>query len=223
MHALSLAADISIVPRVPVWAVVAAILAAGCVPARPAPNVVPAAGAATTADEAATGAAAPGGSAEGEALSPAPDSLFTPVPLDAAMMLGCVGVNPEASSPVCETAAPSAEEFEAFNAEAGRLQGHARSECRLLGDAVRAILPRVRMYRKALIKRIGAHRYYGVGHAYEIDDVWLVRVARRLDDLNGRTLAELNRTLRHEASHTIGATEEQGPGWTAEQYAANCS
>lgn len=69
------------------------------------------------------------------------------------------------------------------------------------------------MYPKALIKRMGAHRYYGVGHACKMDDVWMVRVARRLDDLNGRTLDDLKRTLRHEASHTIGATEDSSHGW----------
>lgn len=79
------------------------------------------------------------------------------------------------------------------------------------------------MYRKALIKYMGPHRYYGVGHSYEVDDVWMVRVARRLDDLNDRTIPELNRTLRHEVSHTIGATEAGDSGWTAEHYARNCS
>lgn len=78
------------------------------------------------------------------------------------------------------------------------------------------------MYRKALVQWSGSMRLYGVGHAYEIDDVWVVRVARRLDDLNDRTLDEKKRTLRHEMSHTIGATETPGSGWTAEDFALNC-
>jgi len=126
-------------------------------------------------------------------------------------------------SPICATALPSDKEYAAFRAEADRLVGHGSPLCRKLGHAVAATLPRVRMYRKALIKHMGAHRYYGVGHSYELGDVWLVRVARRLDDLNDRTLAEMQRTLRHEVSHTIGATEEEGSGWTAENYARNCS
>ncbi len=69
---------------------------------------------------------------------------------------------------------------------------------------------------------MGSHRYYGVGHSYVLDDVWHVRVARNLDDLNSRTLAEMQRTLRHEVSHTIGAAEDAGAGWTAENYARNC-
>jgi len=78
------------------------------------------------------------------------------------------------------------------------------------------------MHRKALIKSMGSHRYYGTGHSYEVNDVWQVRVARNLDDLNNRTLAELKRTLRHEVSHTIGAAEGAGAGWTAENYARSC-
>ena len=79
------------------------------------------------------------------------------------------------------------------------------------------------MYRKALIRYSGPRRLYGVGHAYEIDDTWLVRIARRLDDLNERTLEEKKRTLRHEMSHTIGATEDRTTAWSAEDYARACA
>jgi hypothetical protein len=64
---------------------------------------------------------------------------------------------------------------------------------------------------------------YGVGHAYELDDNWMVRIARSIDDLNERTLAEKTRTLRHEMSHTIGATESSASGWSAEDYASRCA
>jgi hypothetical protein len=63
---------------------------------------------------------------------------------------------------------------------------------------------------------------YGVGHTYELGDAWMVRVARRIDDLNDRTLDEKKRTLRHEMSHTLGAPEYPGGVWTAEDYARNC-
>lgn len=148
--------------------------------------------------------------------------VYVPVPVDAAVRLGCIdGV--AIRSPVCETAPPSDEEYSAFRTEAARLASHPSSSCRLLGHAVASSLPQVRMYRKALIKSMGSHRYYGVGHSYVLDDVWHVRVARNLDDLNNRTLAEMQRTLRHEVSHTIGAAEDPGAGWTADNYARNCA
>jgi hypothetical protein len=78
------------------------------------------------------------------------------------------------------------------------------------------------MYRKALVLESGKGRLYGVGHTYALDSAWLVRVARRIDDLNERTLEEKKRTLRHEMSHTIGATESPGAGWSAEEYATSC-
>jgi len=62
-----------------------------------------------------------------------------------------------------------------------------------------------------------------VGHAYELGYIWHVRVARRIDDLNERSLEEKTRTLRHEMSHTIGATESSAPGWSAEDYASRCA
>jgi hypothetical protein len=100
---------------------------------------------------------------------------------------------------------------------------HPDARCRRLGAAIASNVEDVRMYRKALIKSAGPSRMYGVGHAFEIGDVWLVRVARRLDDLNDRTIQEKTRTLRHEMSHTIGATETPGAGWTAEDYATRCA
>ena len=78
------------------------------------------------------------------------------------------------------------------------------------------------MYRKALVVDSGNGRMYGVGHTYSLEDTWAVRVARRIDDLNERSLEEKTRTLRHEMSHTLGATEVPQGGWTAEDYAVRC-
>ncbi len=78
------------------------------------------------------------------------------------------------------------------------------------------------MYPKALVRESGNGRLYGVGHTYELGDAWMVRVARRIDDLNDRTMEEKKRTLRHEMSHTLGAPEMPGEGWTAEDYAIRC-
>ena len=78
------------------------------------------------------------------------------------------------------------------------------------------------MYSKALVKESGNGRLYGVGHTYELGDAWMVRVARRIDDLNERTLEEKKRTLRHEMSHTLGAPENPNGSWTAEDYATRC-
>ncbi|HVF39794.1 MAG TPA: hypothetical protein VM939_07830 [Gemmatimonadaceae bacterium] len=117
---------------------------------------------------------------------------------------------------------PSIAEDSAFREESARLTGHSNGRCRALGKAIRANLSGVRMYRKALIRNVSGRRLYGVGHTYEIDDMWLVRVARRIDDLNPRTIQEMTRTLRHEVSHTLGATEGPGIEWTAEDYANRC-
>jgi hypothetical protein len=138
--------------------------------------------------------------------------------IDAAI-LGC---DAAPQSPVCEVGMPTAEEDSAFRAEGERLALHADARCRKLGEAFAVYEPEVRMYRKALVRWTGAERLYGVGHAYEANDAWNVRVARRIDDLNQRSLDEKKRTLRHEMSHTIGATETPGTGWTAEDYASNC-
>ncbi len=145
--------------------------------------------------------------------------VYVPVPQRSATVLGC---DSPSSAPVCEVALPSLEEDSAFHAEGTRLSSHLDSRCRQLGDAILANVSSVRMYRKALIRYSGQRRLYGVGHTYELDDTWMVRVARRLDDLNERTLDEKKRTLRHEMSHTIGATEDRIAGWSAEDYANAC-
>ena len=144
---------------------------------------------------------------------------YQPIPDNAAAVLGCADAP---DSPICSVAFPSVEEDSAFRAEAVRLATHSDVRCQRLGEAISVNEPSVRMYRKALVKWAGPLRLYGVGHTYEVGDEWLVRVARRLDDLNERTLGEKLRTLRHEMSHTIGATETSGPGWSAEDYATNC-
>lgn len=151
-----------------------------------------------------------------------PDALetaYSPVSEKAAALLGC-DVRPD--SPVCAIAEPSAEEDSAFRAEAARLSEHPDARCRRLGQAIRENEPGVRMYRKALVRQAGGVRLYGVGHAYVLDYVWQIRVARKLDDLNDRSLDEKLRTLRHEMSHTIGATEVPGLSWSAEEYATRC-
>jgi hypothetical protein len=79
------------------------------------------------------------------------------------------------------------------------------------------------MYPRALVRASRGETLYGVGHAYELDDTWMVRIARRIDDLNERTIEEKTRTLRHEMSHTIGATESSAYGWSAEDYATRCA
>jgi len=165
-------------------------------------------------------AAGPSNAAALSAESPAdPSDNYQPIPDDAAAILGCAS---SPASPICSVALPSAEEDSAFRAEGARLASHSDVRCRNLGEAISANESAVRMYRKALVKWSGPMRLYGVGHTYEVNDVWLVRVARRLDDLNERTLGEKLRTLRHEMSHTLGATETPGSGWTAEDYATSC-
>lgn len=147
------------------------------------------------------------------------DEPYQQVPAGAAEILGC---SPGVLSPVCEIAPPNAEEDSAFTAEAERLAAHSERRCRELGAAIAVNKASVMMYRKALIRYSGLVRLYGVGHTYALDDMWLVRVARRLDDLNERTLEDKTRTLRHEMSHTIGASEAPGAGWTADDYAIRC-
>ena len=147
------------------------------------------------------------------------ETSYTPVSEIAAVILGC-DVSPE--SPVCATAIPNAEEDSAFHAEGERLILHSDPRCRKLGAAINSNASQVRMYRKALVKESGRQKLYGVGHAYELGYIWQVRVARRVDDLNERTLDQKKRTLRHEMSHTIGATETSSSGWSAEDYATRC-
>jgi hypothetical protein len=147
------------------------------------------------------------------------DESYAPVGHEAALILGC---DAAPASPVCEIGLPTVEEDSAFRAEGDRLASHPDARCRKLGVAIAANEPEVRMYRTALVRSTAGERLYGVGHAYEVNDVWSVRIARRIDELNDRTLDEKKRTLRHETSHTIGATETAGSGWTAEDYATRC-
>src|SRR5215208_160897 len=148
------------------------------------------------------------------------DLAYTPVPTAAAAILGCSAVP---SSPVCNVAVPTAEEDSAFRAEGVRLTFHADARCRKLGTAILANESRVMMYPKAVVRWSRGETMYGVGHAYELQDSWMVRIARRIDELNERTLEEKTRTLRHEVSHTIGATESSTLGWSAEDYASRCA
>jgi hypothetical protein len=144
---------------------------------------------------------------------------WEPVSREAADILGC---STAPNLPICTVTLPSAEEDSAFQVEGARLREHGEPRCRDLGDAIVANRDRVRMYSKALVKESGNGRLYGVGHTYELGDAWMVRVARRIDDLNERTLEEKKRTLRHEMSHTLGAPENPNGNWTAEDYATRC-
>lgn len=148
------------------------------------------------------------------------DLEYTPVSTASAAVLGCAATP---SSPVCNVATPTAEEDSAFRAEGVRLTFHADARCRKLGAAIIANESGVMMYRKAVVRWSRGQTMYGVGHAYELDDSWMVRIARSIDDLNERTLEEKTRTLRHEMSHTIGATESSALGWSAEDYASRCA
>jgi len=150
----------------------------------------------------------------------AADLAYTPVSTASAAILGC---DATPSSPVCNIATPTAEEDSAFRAEGVRLTFHADARCRKLGAAIIANESGVMMYRKAVVRWSRGQTMYGVGHAYELDDTWMVRIARSIDDLNERTLEEKTRTLRHEMSHTIGATESSSLGWSAEDYASRCA
>ena len=114
-------------------------------------------------------------------------------------------------------------EAAAFKREGLRLQAHSEPNCRLLADAIAAHLEDVRMYERAIIRYVGSYKFYGVGHSYESDGKWAIRIARRLDELNARTLSDELRTLRHETSHTLGATEWRiGDQWSAYDYAERC-
>ena len=119
----------------------------------------------------------------------------------------------------------SADEYAAFQAEAGRLSLHFERHCRLLADAMRERLADVRMYENAIVRYYGPYKFYGVGHAYQQQDGrWMIRIARRFDGLNRRTLDDEMKTLRHEMSHTLGATEQRiGDEWSARDYAYRCA
>ncbi len=126
------------------------------------------------------------------------------------------------ATPLLEEVSPS--EDSAFRAESVRLASHSEARCRILADAVRAHLDDVRMYENAIVRYLGPYKFYGVGHSYQRDGQWMIRIARRLDDLNPRTIAEETRTLRHEMSHTLGATEQRvGEEWSARDYAYLCA
>jgi hypothetical protein len=148
------------------------------------------------------------------------DAEYTRVPPEAAAVLGC---DTSPTSPVCSVAFPTSEEDSAFHAEGVRLARHGDPRCRKLGAAIIANESSIRMYPKALVRQSGGATMYGVGHAYELDETWLIRIARRINDLNERSLDEKKRTLRHEMSHTFGATETSGFGWSAEDYASRCA
>lgn len=160
----------------------------------------------------------PAARASGDAI--AANSAYNPVPAASAAILGC---DITSESPVCRTAEPTAEEDSAFRAEGVRLTYHADARCRKLGAAIIANESSVEMYPRALVRWSRGELLYGVGHAYQLNDSWLVRIARNIDELNERTIAEKTRTLRHEMSHTIGATESSAFGWSAEDYATRCA
>jgi hypothetical protein len=114
-------------------------------------------------------------------------------------------------------------EAAAFKAEGLRLQSHSEPNCRELAGAIAAHLDDVRMYERAIVRFAGPYKFYGVGHSYESDGKWVIRIARRLDALNPRTLSDELRTLRHESSHTLGASEWRiGGEWSAYDYAERC-
>jgi len=119
----------------------------------------------------------------------------------------------------------SRDEYAAFQAEAGRLSFHFERNCRRLADAMREHLADVRMYENAIVRYYGPYKFYGVGHTYQQQDGrWMIRIARRFDGLNRRTLDDEMKTLRHEMSHTLGATEQRiGDEWSARDYAYRCA
>jgi hypothetical protein len=118
----------------------------------------------------------------------------------------------------------SRDEAAAFKAEAARLASSSEENCRRLGEAIQNHLPGVRMYDRAIVRRAGPYKFYGVGHSYQRNGEWMIRIARRLDELNERTIDAKARTLRHEISHTLGARERRvGDGWSAADYAERCS
>ncbi len=125
--------------------------------------------------------------------------------------------------PACLLSAPTVEEGAAFTAEAARLESHPDPTCRVLGAAISDRLPTVMMFDRAILKKSPLQRTYGVGFSYEFGDEWLVRIARRFNELTERSLSDKLRTLRHEVAHSLGATEEaSGRGLTAAEYADRC-
>ena len=117
----------------------------------------------------------------------------------------------------------STDEAAAFQSEATRLGVHTEENCRRLGDAIQNHISDVRMYDRAIVRRSGRYKFYGVGHSYQSNGEWMIRIARRLDNLNARTIDAITRTLRHEVSHTLGAKEvSAGDAWSARDYAERC-
>jgi hypothetical protein len=124
---------------------------------------------------------------------------------------------------LCRLVELSSDEAAAFSAEAARLERDPNPICRRLGEAIENHLADVEMYENAIVHQLGPYRFYGVGHSYQYEGRWTIRVARRLDELNDRTMDEKTRTLRHEMSHTIGAPERRvRHGWSAADYAEQC-
>lgn len=118
----------------------------------------------------------------------------------------------------------SRDEAAAFKGEAVRLASSSEENCRRLGDAIQNHLSGVRMYDRAIVRRAGPYKFYGVGHSYQRKGEWMIRIARRLDELNERTIDAMTRTLRHEMSHTLGARDlTAGDSWSARDYAERCS
>jgi hypothetical protein len=134
-----------------------------------------------------------------------------------------VGTSSAGRVPNCLLSAPSIEETAAFAAEAVRLESHDDPNCQVLGAAISERLPSVMMFDRAIVRKSGLQRTYGVGFSYESNDEWLVRIARKFNELTERSISEKLRTLRHEVSHSLGAPEESaGPSWTASEYANRC-
>lgn len=118
----------------------------------------------------------------------------------------------------------SSDEAAAFRSEAARLENHSDQNCRRLGEAIQRHVGGVRMYDRAIVRRDGPYTFYGVGHSYQSNGEWMIRIARRLDELNERSLDAKARTLRHEMSHTLGAKERRvGDEWSAADYAERCA
>jgi hypothetical protein len=157
-------------------------------------------------------------------LAPAPSGTYVVPPDYSGLGLPCAVSNSDASSPDdCKLSLPSAEEAEAFQAEVTRLEAHPIPQCRRLGEAMRAHLGDIEMYDNAIVRYDGPDTFYGVGHSYQSDGAWTIRVARRLDALNERRLSARIRTLRHEVSHTFGAPEGRDRShWSADDYADRC-
>jgi hypothetical protein len=128
------------------------------------------------------------------------------------------------SAGACRLEETSPDEVAAFKAEAMRLETHVEPNCRRLGTAMQPLLDGVRMYENAIVRYAGPYKFYGVGHSYQSEGKWMIRIARRLDDLNARTPVDEIRTLRHEMSHTLGARERRvGDAWSAKDYADRCA